>query len=144
MKADLLSCLDDNVGAATWSAIECNVGIICACMPTLRPLISRFVPHLLSSFSTNTEPYSNTPLSQAQAPSYWNGTGTVMTTISRGDDLEYGREHSERMLTLVSESDFDGKRKLTVKQTKDVEDAKGPVVGMAARAESSTSSSPSK
>lgn len=67
-----------------------------------------------------------------------------MTTISRGDDLEYGREHPERMLTLVSESDFDGKRKLTVKQTKDVEAAKEPVVGMEARAESTSSSEPSK
>lgn len=144
MKANIDDPLDDNVGAAAWSAIECNTGIICACLPTLRPLISRFVPHLLSSFSTSTEPYSNTPLSHAQAPSYWNGTGTVMTTISRGDDLEYGREHPERMLTLVSESDFDGKRKLTVKQTKDVEAAKEPVVEMEARAESTSSSEPSK
>ncbi|PKY03937.1 integral membrane protein [Aspergillus campestris IBT 28561] len=135
----------DNVGAAAWSAIECNVGIICACLPTLRPLISRVVPHLLSSFSTSTEtPYSNTPLSHAQPPSYWNGTGTVMTTISRGDDLEYGREHSERMLTLVSESDFDGKRKLTVKDTKDVEDAKEPVEARAESSSSSASSEPSK
>lgn len=84
------------------------------------------------------------PLSHAQAPSYWNGTGTVTTTISRGDDLEYGREHSERMLTLVSESDFDGKRKLTLKDTKDVEDAKEPVVEMEARAESSSSSASSE
>ncbi|KAL4771718.1 hypothetical protein BDW60DRAFT_207783 [Aspergillus nidulans var. acristatus] len=29
----------DNVGAATWSAVEYNVGIICACLPTLRPLL---------------------------------------------------------------------------------------------------------
>ncbi|KAL1981889.1 hypothetical protein VTN96DRAFT_2018 [Rasamsonia emersonii] len=41
----------DNVGAATWSSIECNTGIICACLPTLRPLISRILPRFLSSLS---------------------------------------------------------------------------------------------
>jgi hypothetical protein len=30
-----------------WSAIEVNVGIICACIPTLKPLVSRISPRLL-------------------------------------------------------------------------------------------------
>ena len=30
-----------------WSAIEVNVGIICACIPTLKPLVLRISPHLL-------------------------------------------------------------------------------------------------
>lgn len=34
----------DNGPAATWSSIEANVGITCACLPPLRPLISRFAP----------------------------------------------------------------------------------------------------
>jgi len=38
-----------NVGAATWSAVEVNVGIICACLPTLRPLIGRIFPSILAS-----------------------------------------------------------------------------------------------
>ncbi|KAF2117566.1 MFS monosaccharide transporter-like protein [Lophiotrema nucula] len=28
-----------------WSAIEINVGIMCACVPALKPLVSRFLPH---------------------------------------------------------------------------------------------------
>ncbi|KAL4951531.1 hypothetical protein BDW69DRAFT_201403 [Aspergillus filifer] len=43
----------DNIGAATWSAIECNVGIICACLPTLRPLVSRIIPQFLSSLTAS-------------------------------------------------------------------------------------------
>ncbi|KAI9870835.1 MAG: hypothetical protein M1830_003747 [Pleopsidium flavum] len=39
----------DNVAAATWSGIEINVGIICACLPTLKHLITYFAPCLLSS-----------------------------------------------------------------------------------------------
>ncbi|KAI9771342.1 MAG: hypothetical protein M1840_002312 [Geoglossum simile] len=29
-----------------WSAIEVNVGIICACIPTLKPLVCRYVPRI--------------------------------------------------------------------------------------------------
>lgn len=44
----------DNVGAATWSAIECNTGIICACLPTLRPLLSKILPNFLASLAPRT------------------------------------------------------------------------------------------
>ncbi|KAH8427739.1 putative integral membrane protein [Aspergillus melleus] len=41
----------DNVGAATWSAIECNVAIICASLPGIRALISRLIPRFFSTRS---------------------------------------------------------------------------------------------
>ena len=34
--------------ALMWSAVEVNVGIICACIPTLRPLVKRLVPEMVS------------------------------------------------------------------------------------------------
>ena len=34
-----------------WSAIEINVGIMCACVPALKPLVSRFLPHILRDTS---------------------------------------------------------------------------------------------
>jgi len=40
---------DDNINSAIWSAVEVNLGIICACLPTLKPLVSRCFPHLLLS-----------------------------------------------------------------------------------------------
>ncbi|KAJ9297322.1 hypothetical protein DTO271G3_4615 [Paecilomyces variotii] len=43
----------DNVGAATWSAVECNVAIICACLPSLRPFISRMFPRLFNGISSS-------------------------------------------------------------------------------------------
>lgn len=38
-------------GAATsyWSAIELNIGILCACLPTLRPLLKKVAPGLMGS-----------------------------------------------------------------------------------------------
>jgi len=34
-----------------WSAIEVNVGIMCACVPGLKPLVARFLPHILRDAS---------------------------------------------------------------------------------------------
>lgn len=40
-----------NVAAGYWSGIESNCSIICASLPTLRPLVSRFIPKLLGTSS---------------------------------------------------------------------------------------------
>ncbi|KAI1628765.1 50S ribosomal protein L36e [Exophiala viscosa] len=39
----------DNVDAVTWSAAELNVGIMCASIPAIRPVIGLIFPRLLSS-----------------------------------------------------------------------------------------------
>ncbi|OBT41709.1 hypothetical protein VE00_07821 [Pseudogymnoascus sp. WSF 3629] len=39
----------DNVGASTWSMVELNTGITCACLPMLKSLIVRFFPRILGS-----------------------------------------------------------------------------------------------
>ncbi|KAI9928347.1 hypothetical protein MW887_002385 [Aspergillus wentii] len=57
-----------NVGAAYWTAAECNVAIICACLPFLRPLISRIFPKLLStnSYQRHTAGPTTTMASRSQ------------------------------------------------------------------------------
>ncbi|RJE18659.1 integral membrane protein [Aspergillus sclerotialis] len=40
-----------NVGASYWTAAECNVAIICACLPLLRPLLGRIFPNLMATNS---------------------------------------------------------------------------------------------
>ncbi|KAJ5893630.1 hypothetical protein N7495_005321 [Penicillium taxi] len=42
-----------NVSAAYWTAAECNVAIICACLPFLRPVISAIFPKMLSTNGYN-------------------------------------------------------------------------------------------
>ncbi|GES65655.1 integral membrane protein [Aspergillus terreus] len=109
----------DNVDAASWSAIECNTGIICACLPTLRPLVSRVIPHLLSTLSASGRTaYGNAPLSRGQAPTYWNGTGTVSTTVTAMDDMEYGHAEADKVLTLVPGTDVNGREKLMVRESR--------------------------
>ncbi|GES57531.1 hypothetical protein ATEIFO6365_0001081900 [Aspergillus terreus] len=53
----------ENTSAATWSFIEANVAIICACLAPLRPLIAHVFPRLLPSRSRSTHPSrEKTPL----------------------------------------------------------------------------------
>ncbi|OJJ33053.1 hypothetical protein ASPWEDRAFT_43103 [Aspergillus wentii DTO 134E9] len=92
----------DNVGAASWSAVECNVGIICACLPTLRPLVSSIMPHLLSTFGSGSNTYGNSPKFHGRAPTYWTGTG-VSRTITHHEDPEYG--DAERKLNFMPGSE---------------------------------------
>ena len=40
---------DDGPGAAAWSAVECNVAIICASLPSLKALIAKMLPHMMMS-----------------------------------------------------------------------------------------------
>ncbi|KAL4870206.1 hypothetical protein BDV12DRAFT_166386 [Aspergillus spectabilis] len=107
----------DNIGAATWSAIECNVGIICACLPTLRPLVSRIIPQLLPSLTASRHHLNHLRKSSCSRgngyvhgihpPTYWGMAGTgglgVSTTITTHiDDLEYGscEGDAERVLAM--------------------------------------------
>ncbi|KAL3452563.1 hypothetical protein BJX65DRAFT_266482 [Aspergillus insuetus] len=57
----------DNVGAATWSAVECNVAIICACLPATRAFISRLIPRFFSTGRSNntSSPYNQGPRSRS-------------------------------------------------------------------------------
>jgi fucose permease len=54
--------------ALMWSAVEVNVGIICACIPTLKPLIKRILPSMITdrNFSGTATDKSGSFSSQAQ------------------------------------------------------------------------------
>jgi hypothetical protein len=70
-----MSNTDDNVGAASWSVVECNTAIICACLPSLKPLISKVLPHIMTT-NRSRGARSRTKVSGAH-------------TSSRGEGLKY-------------------------------------------------------
>ncbi|KAM0715452.1 hypothetical protein Q7P37_008950 [Cladosporium fusiforme] len=43
-----------------WSVVEVNIGIMCACVPALKPLVSRFLPRMLRDAGDVTEKDSST------------------------------------------------------------------------------------
>ena len=80
--------IDSNVDAAYWTAAECNVAIICACLPFLRPIISSIFPKLLSTNSYNR--YTSNPR-----------TNTRNITASRSQ-----RQHTD-LFSQNMDKDFD-------------------------------------
>ncbi|KAJ5669574.1 hypothetical protein N7462_010644 [Penicillium macrosclerotiorum] len=75
----------DNVGAASWSAVECNVAIICASLPSTRAFLSRLLPHV---FSTGSNGYrSKTTRPSRTGRSAITGTNTqVQASVIGGHD----------------------------------------------------------
>ncbi|KIX02689.1 uncharacterized protein Z518_08631 [Rhinocladiella mackenziei CBS 650.93] len=54
---------ENNPSTALWSAIEVNIGIFCACLPSLRHPITQLTPRILAvrrKFNTYSQPPSNT------------------------------------------------------------------------------------
>ena len=54
--------------ALMWSAVEINVGIICACIPTLRPLVKRVVPWLIERVGSHSS--DGLPKSKSKSKSW--------------------------------------------------------------------------
>ncbi|KAL1987071.1 hypothetical protein VTN96DRAFT_4945 [Rasamsonia emersonii] len=73
----------DNVDAAFWTAAECNVAIICASLPYLRPLIVRIFPRFASNLSYPQK-------SDVQVTSHRKSRATLLTNPIRGDYDMYG------------------------------------------------------
>ncbi|OQE26018.1 hypothetical protein PENFLA_c007G09300 [Penicillium flavigenum] len=90
----------DNVGAASWSAIECNTGIICACLPTLKPLVARIFPGMVSTFNASRPTRGDT----TRRNSDWNGDASTLG--AHGEEHEYGAGDPERVLALVPGTGF--------------------------------------
>ncbi|CAI7667886.1 hypothetical protein N7533_005177 [Penicillium manginii] len=78
----------DNVGAAEWSAIECNVAIICACLPSTRAMLSQLLPHIFSTRSNGSR--SKTTRPSRNGRSVLTGTHThVQASVIGGRDTKH-------------------------------------------------------
>ncbi|OBT53598.1 hypothetical protein VE04_07440 [Pseudogymnoascus sp. 24MN13] len=63
--------------ALMWSAVEVNVGVICACIPTLKPLVQRILPSMLRD-----RPGWSTVYDSQVAPNFSNGPAHRLSSIS--------------------------------------------------------------
>lgn len=88
----------DQVGISLWSTIEINVGVICACMPTIRLILIRLVPRL--SDSSQNGYYSNTSNNGRLALRSRNRTGpepgAATTVSSQLGSIHYQKSYSVR------------------------------------------------
>ncbi|KAF2993176.1 hypothetical protein E8E13_000879 [Curvularia kusanoi] len=73
----------DNPPAATWSSVETNIGIICSCLPLLRPLGKHWMPGLVSTYKRRTrsheKPYAGLSSKKMSRP-----TGSLASDTGNG------------------------------------------------------------
>jgi hypothetical protein len=70
-----------NVAAGYWSGIESNCSIVCASLPTLRPLVSRFIPKLLGTSN-------ETSVAQSRGNGPFAGQGNQVKGNVKGHPLD--------------------------------------------------------
>ena len=86
----------DQVKVVNWSNIEVNVGIICACLPTLRVILVRMFPKIMGTTKASSQAYH-------QKYGYGNGSrGLGGTTGSKVEQMS-GRGVNEITYTKTFE-----------------------------------------
>ncbi|KAB8226401.1 hypothetical protein BDV33DRAFT_226894 [Aspergillus novoparasiticus] len=93
------------VTLANWCMIEINVGIICACLPTMRPLLARCFPRIFSSIDrSNNKNYKGSDgsysLKARKKIHNWDHLTTLQGTQLTTQDPE-NLKHSESVQELV-------------------------------------------
>jgi hypothetical protein len=82
-----------NVAAGYWSGIESNCSIICASLPTLRPLVSRFIPKLLGISPNETsvgQSCGSGPFTEPRSRVQSNAKGHPLDTLSNVQESDFG------------------------------------------------------
>lgn len=79
----------NNPLAAIWSSSECNFGIICSCLPTLKGCVTRLCPRLLPSVSASNR--QNDPESRRNSESApeWQGSSANLKTLELLGSYEF-------------------------------------------------------
>ncbi|RFU28030.1 hypothetical protein B7463_g8306, partial [Scytalidium lignicola] len=106
----------DNLAVSQWSTVEINVGIICACMPSLRALLVRLFPKILGTtqnsksayYGNNSRSYAggnisvNRPGKSLNSGKHDRDGGGIM--YSQSYTVQWG-EHDEVQLVQLSNLD---------------------------------------
>ena len=100
----------DNPPAATWSSVETNVGIVCSCLPCLRPLVARYFPSVFASSRKSSGLPGNSRrrsrgayLRHEQPTMLGDLQSHLETRIGGGDDgVVVGHDGSIQVLTQVT------------------------------------------
>jgi hypothetical protein len=101
---------DTIAGSIIWSVVELDLGIICACAASFKPLIRKFFPTWLGASSSNTSDHGNVTLSRTRKQSYALRT---LGTTNENDDSKFdiiskgmGRDTE---LGAITHPDYEGR-----------------------------------
>jgi len=82
----LFTATGTNVAAGYWSGIESNCSVICASLPTLRPLFSHFFPRLVGTSSngvSTVQSGGNPPVTGVATQVGWDGQSHSLVRLSK-------------------------------------------------------------
>ncbi|KAL6703556.1 hypothetical protein ACN47E_009581 [Coniothyrium glycines] len=107
----------DYLEASLWSVLECQVGIICACMPAMRLGLTRLFPKLLGSSAQaySRDAYGTTSRSKRSQANTFNGLTSnageisVQTTFKVSHARKAQPQDDERSFVQLVEIDADTK-----------------------------------
>ncbi|KAL4876445.1 hypothetical protein BJY04DRAFT_231626 [Aspergillus karnatakaensis] len=104
-------------GAMYWSAIEINIGILAASIPSFKAIASRFLPRLIGEYSSNKAyvPRSGSGFSKVQDITNGKGRSVGMNSL-RSRDRERG--HAVMGTNIRSELDRTSEERIFVPQGK--------------------------
>ncbi|AEO67449.1 uncharacterized protein THITE_2116327 [Thermothielavioides terrestris NRRL 8126] len=106
----------DYVVIANWTSAETNAAIICACMPTLRPVLAALLKRLFPHFDQSLEdPSSNRPRTigsmPIQAPRFGRGSSNNQRTLPPLSDSSWALAHGgTASVTTVETRQSTGRR----------------------------------
>ena len=91
--------IGDHAAPGYWSLLEVDVGIICLCLPSIRPLLARYMPSVFGSRQLDTSrsvtgPQSITHRSkQGALGSHSNNSFVQLIDMNKGDAKVYVGEY---------------------------------------------------
>ncbi|CAF3511597.1 unnamed protein product [Fusarium graminearum] len=106
------------VDIAIWSGLECNIAIMCACVPSLKPLFSRTFPSFFASPQSSKSQSSGNPNSPGSLHIYNNNPeNSLKSEPSHGIDLEITVQQSFEMRTTTAADDDTSEKNLVTVNT---------------------------
>ncbi|KPM36033.1 hypothetical protein AK830_g10531 [Neonectria ditissima] len=103
------------IDIAIWSGLECNIAIICACIPSLKPLSSRTFPGLVGSFAKASTAPSHGRYAHGNSHNYDNithNTNSHNHSIAETDHRGIKMQQSFEMRTTTGSEDTDSEKNL--------------------------------
>jgi hypothetical protein len=98
----------DNPPAATWSSVETNIGIICSCLPCLRPLVTRYMPGVFASTTSRSKQSSGSKEARRGSRNTFSrrtgGASTNVSTVKSEDMFDMNQlDDRESIIRVVRE-----------------------------------------
>lgn len=101
---------------STWTLVEANVGIVCACLPMMRGIVATCLPCIESRKNTNERPSGYTYPLDSGSHTWVRSDGVVMSNVHRARTKKQVNDSEEEIFATERSPGF-GKQDGIVKQT---------------------------